>query len=91
MSAQEKQFNPSDLSNEQLDRMAFALLGKINKFLVVETPLTREEAAAFTKLSVSRFDELVRAGKFRIIKPYHNSHPTFLPSMLIEDMKSWKS
>jgi hypothetical protein len=57
----------------------------------VNRPLTKEQAADFTNYSYSQFSELVACGKFRVIKPFDNSHPRFLPSQLIEDMQNWEN
>lgn len=66
MSAESKQLNPSDLTDDQLDRIAFAILGKLSKFQVQEKPMRVKEAAAFLGISQKHFYHLVNQGKIKL-------------------------
>jgi hypothetical protein len=74
MSVEAKHLNPSVLTDEELDRIAFALVGRISKHFVEgsEKPLTREKAAEYMGVSHDTIDRLRRT---KVIKPH------FLPGL----------
>lgn len=83
----ERRLNPSEFSNYDLDRLIFAITGRIAQTHVVERPLDRQGAADYIGISVSKFDRLRRAG---IIKPHKIEKLTtnfYLPSELHELIK----
>ena len=79
MSAQ-REFNPSELSHDQLKVIAAALIPQLNRFGIEEKPITQEEAADFLHCSVQTIINLRNRG---IIKAYRfevDSTPYYYPS-----------
>jgi hypothetical protein len=72
--------NPSDLSDQQIRTLAFAIAPLIKEFFTEEV-LTRTEAAAHVRYGQRTFDRYVAAGKFR------SCNGRFYKSMLNEDLK----
>lgn len=60
MSAEVKHLNASDFSDDQLNRLVFALIGKLNKCLVVVRPLKGKDAIAFSGFGKTKFYEMVK-------------------------------
>lgn len=85
----ERQFNPSQLTEDQLKTIAFAIAGTLKNHFANERPMGRKEAALFVGYSERRFDELVRAEKFRSHRIEEGAHPYFFPSELLEDLKKY--
>lgn len=88
--ATERQFNPSELSDSVIERIALAIAAKMGGFVTVRR-MSRKEAIDFTGYSESRFDTLVSMKKFRAHRPEPKADPVFFPDELIEDMKNWNS
>lgn len=83
----ERQLNPSEFTDEQLDRIAFAIAGRVLKIIdTSKTMLDPEEAAAFTRYSRRRFDELVADGVFIPRRAGENTDPKFVVEELIEQL-----
>lgn len=83
----ERQLNPSEFTDEQLDRIAFAIAGRVLKIIdTSKTMLDPEEAAAFTRYSRRRFDELVAEGVFIPRRAGENTDPKFVVEELIEQL-----
>lgn len=77
--------NPSPLSKEDLQTIAFAIAG-ILKDHYADVWLKREEAAAHVGYTVRKFDDLVRKKKFRAHRITPGADPRFLRSELNEDL-----
>jgi hypothetical protein len=91
MSAAERQLNPSEFSEDQLDRIAFAIAGRLLKIIdTSKSMLDPEEAAAFTRYSRRRFDELVAEGVFIPRRAGENTDPKFVVEELIAQMPQRK-
>lgn len=89
MDAQAKQvaFNPSDLSDEQLEKIGFALMGFMQRYGVVDKPMTTEQLTQFIECSRDTVNKLRHAG---VIKPHFFkglSTPYYLPSEVIAALK----
>lgn len=83
----ERQLNPSEFTDEQLDRIAFAIAGRVLKIIdTSKTMLDPEEAAAFTRYSRRRFDELVADGVFIPRTAKEDTSPRFVAEELIAQM-----
>lgn len=83
----ERQLNPSEFTDEQLDRIAFAIAGRVLKIIdTSKTMLDPEEAAAFTRYSRRRFDELVAEGVFIPRRAGENTDPKFVVEELIQQL-----
>jgi hypothetical protein len=68
MSAASKQFNPSDLSDDQLERIGFALMGFFQKYgVLTQKPMTIDMTAQFLGVSVDSIHRLRRQG---VITPH---------------------
>jgi hypothetical protein len=61
MNAATPLLNPSDLTNEQLDRIAFAIAGRIQKG---DELMTKDEAAAFLKIKYKTFERRLSRGHY---------------------------
>jgi hypothetical protein len=58
----ERNLNPTNLSTDELDRIAFAVVSRINLYTVVEKPYDREGIARYVGLSTKSIDRLRRTG-----------------------------
>jgi hypothetical protein len=90
MSAEPKHLNPSDFSDDQLDRLAFALVGKLQKYFVVDRPMRAKEAAEFCGISEKHLYHLVNLGVIKDFRPDPKGHAFFIPSQMIEAIKNHK-
>lgn len=86
MSAQH-QLNPSDIPAEQLDRILFAIIGRMQKLTVVEKLLTREEAADYISYAPSTLDRFVAQGLIESEEIEPGADPRFRPSKLLAAFK----
>lgn len=86
--AVEHQLNPSDLSAEQLDRIAFALIGRLSSLCVADKLLTKDEAATMLKITYRTFERRLSSGHYpaRLIH-WDKGTMLFLPSELVEFVK----
>jgi hypothetical protein len=78
----ERQLNPTSVSDAELDRLAFAIMGKIKEHYTSgsENPMTRKEIAKYLKCSVAQVDKLIQS---KILKPRRlgdGKFPRFFPS-----------
>lgn len=87
MSAQEKVFNPSDLTNEQLDRIAFALSARLEKMGISDKPMTKKEAADWMNRSVRQLERYISAGKITLHHIMPNTEGFLLKSEILEVIK----
>jgi hypothetical protein len=78
----ERQLNPSDLSDQALDRFLFALMGRLNKYYTngIEVPLTKSEIAEFGRVTERQIDKLVDAGKLTAHRHMNGGDPRFYAS-----------
>lgn len=85
MSAQH-QFNPTDVSNEQLERIAFAIIGKIQ---AMDTLMTKQEAADFLKVNYKTFERRLNSGHYpEKIKHWDGGTLLFVKSEILKYVKS---
>jgi hypothetical protein len=88
----ERQLNPSDLTDEQIDRIAFAVIGKLEKYTTngIEKPLTRQKAAEHIGLGVDMVDKMKRDG---VLQPYYfpgSNVPFYYASEINEALRGRK-
>jgi hypothetical protein len=88
MSAEVKHLNPSEYSRADLDRLAFALMGHMQHFFVVERPMSRKEAMDYLGVSDATFCKLVNTGVVKRHLLEGLSTPFFLPSELHKLIKN---
>jgi len=86
MSAAEHQFNPSDLTNEQLDRIAMALYPRIQK-LNEDRPMSAKEAYTWMGIASPTFYRLVSKGAIKGHRLTSDSDPVYLKSEIINSIK----
>lgn len=87
MSALEKHINGSDLSNEQLERLAYALVIQLDKIGITDKPMRIKEVADFVGVSKRTVTNWMNKG---IIKPHRleeKGDPFFLRSEIIEAIR----
>jgi hypothetical protein len=85
----EKHLNPApEYSRAELDRLAFAMMGHLKHFFVVEKPMTRKEAMEYLGIGEASFHKLVNSGviKRHVLEGF--STPFFLPSELHQLIKN---
>lgn len=88
MNGVEKQLNPSDLTSEQLDRLAFALIGHLSKFgLFVPRPMKMKEALEFCRVSRTTFQHWINIGKIKDHRVDEKGNPLFLPDEMYQAIK----
>lgn len=89
MSASIQHLNASDLSDEALDRLAFALAGRLNKYMVVVKPMKPKEAIPFSGVSRSTFYRMVDKG---FIQQFGdpNGDPLYFPDQIVEGIRNYK-
>jgi hypothetical protein len=81
--------NPSELlSTDQLDRIVFAIISRMNTLCVVEKVMDRSEAAAYLKYGQREFDRMYAKGTIKHHRLEPNGSPRFLPSELRETVKN---
>lgn len=84
MSAQ-KELNPSMVSKQDLEVLAFMIAAKLNEF--ADKPMTAKEAQAWMGIGKTKFIRLANEG---VIKRHHvgeKGEPMYLRSELIESIK----
>jgi hypothetical protein len=91
MSAQEKEhhFNPSDLSNDQVDRIGFAVMGFLQKNAVMTMkPMTIEQTASFLGgISTDTIHRLRREGVIQPVYIGDLSIPYYMPEEILKAFK----
>jgi hypothetical protein len=83
------QLNPSILTNEQLQVIAFALAGELKKLNTPEPLLTKAEAAEYLRIEYRTLEKRLKSGVYpaRLIHRVDGSI-YFLASELLEFVKS---
>jgi hypothetical protein len=88
MNAETKHLNPSDLSNEQLERIAFGVATILSKHgLWNDKPLSAKEAMAFTGFKKNKFFRLVNLGVIKGHMPDPDGHPIYYASEINEGIR----
>jgi hypothetical protein len=83
-----RQFNPSDASEEEVDRFLFALMGRFEKHYVgQERLLTREKLAEMLDYTPQHVDKLVRMGIIKPFRFYDGADPRFKYSQVLEALR----
>jgi hypothetical protein len=83
------QINPTEMSNEALDRLAFAIAAKVLPLIDKgDEVFTPDQAADFVKYKRSTFDSMVAMGKFKRHNIHEKADPKFLKSELIAALKA---
>jgi len=81
--------NPSILTDEQLERIAFAVAGKIKSLVESDTLFTKQEAADFMKLAYKTFERRLNSGHYpENIKHWDGGTLLFVKSELIKYVKT---
>lgn len=75
------------LSDEQIERLAIALVGKLNKYLVVVRPMNGKEAIAFTGRGESTFYRWVSLGVIKQYRPDPNGDPVYFADQIVEGIR----
>ncbi len=84
----ERQLNPSRLSQEEINAIAFAVAGVLAKHgKFSEEPLDSEGAAAFLKISQSSLRKMKERGKIKAHYPGGLDIPLYYPSELNKAVK----
>lgn len=83
----ERQLNPTGISDDTLDRLAFALIARVKVLTVVEKPMNREEVAAYLGYSTKHISKLVDAGVIKAHRFTDDGDPRYLPSEILERLK----
>lgn len=89
MSAQ-KQLNPSDLADQQLELIAVALIPHLNKYGVIEKPMRQDKAAEFLDCTAKHIIALVKANKIEEHRFEENGMPYYFPSEINAALKNRK-
>ena len=90
MMSAERQFNPSDLSDDQVKMIAFTIAGVLTKHFQNERPMRAKEAMQFIGVGKTLFTKLVNEGKIKPHRISEDSNPFFFPSELIESIRKPK-
>jgi hypothetical protein len=89
MNAEQKHLNPSDLTTEQLDRIAFAIMGHLNRYgLFIPRPMKMKEAMAFCQVSRTTFQHWINIGKIKDHRVDEKGNPLFLPDEMYATIKN---
>jgi hypothetical protein len=89
MNAEQKHLNPSDLTTEQLDRIAFAIMGHLNRYgLFIPRPMKMKEAMAFCQVSRTTFQHWINIGKIKDHRVDEKGNPLFLPDEMYQAIKN---
>ena len=83
----ERNFNPSELSEDQVKIMAFTIAGVLTKHFQNERPMRAKEAMQFIGVGKTLFNKLVGEGKIKPHRISEDSNPFFFPSELIDSIK----
>jgi excisionase family DNA binding protein len=88
--ATEIQFVPDGQNYKDIDRLIFAIQGRLGKLFMVEKPMHRKDAAVYLGIAVRTLDQLTSDGKI----PFHRidgiSAKLYLPSELHEHIRKSK-
>jgi hypothetical protein len=85
MSAQEKHINSTQFSNEDINLITHLVAVKILALgFVVEKPMTRKQAAAFSSYGLRTFDKMAADGIFKAHRYGEKGDPRYLPSEIIK-------
>lgn len=87
MSEPAKHLNPSDLSDESLDRLAFALVGRLTKYAIVTRPMKSKEAIEFSGVGKNTFYRMRNAGRIKEHRPFQDCDPVYFADEIIEALK----
>lgn len=90
MSAAERQLNPSEFSQDQLDRFLFALVGRMKVHFLVEKPMTKTQLAEYLNYSEAHIGRWVRSGKIKPHRMEEGADPRFLASEALEALTGKK-
>jgi hypothetical protein len=91
MSAPLQHLNPSDLSDEALGRLAFAIAGVLSKHGVWhERPLAAKDAMSFMNIGRKKFYSLINKGIIKEHRPDPDGHAWYFPSEIVEGIKNKK-
>lgn len=83
----EKHLNPSDFSDEQVERLAFAILGFLGKYGVVARPMNGKEAIAFTGRGESTFYRWEAQGIIKGHRPDPKGDKIYFADEIVKDLK----
>lgn len=79
---------PYDLTDEQIERLALALINHLTKYgLFVPKPMKMKEAIAFCGVSRTTFQHWINIGKIKDHRMDENGNPLFLPDEMYEAIK----
>lgn len=87
MSADIRQLNPSEFSQETIDRLIFAVTGRSTKLSVVNKPMRIAEACAFLGVSERTFRRLMNSGVIKTHRLEGLETNFFLPEELYDLIK----
>ena len=92
MGATERQLNASELSDEHIDRIAFAVMARVEKYSSggIEKPLTRVKAAEHLNMGVDYIDKLKRNGVIQAHYFEESGVPYYFASEINEALKGRK-
>lgn len=76
----QREFNPSEFTDEQCRSIALALIPHLNRFGIEEKPMCQEEAAEFLKCSVKHIINLRNEGVIKAYRFEGYSTPYYYPS-----------
>jgi len=87
--SRERQLNNSDYSDESLDRLVFALMGRFQKHFMngVEIPVTKTGMAEYLSCSERHVDKLTEMGYLTALRFYDGADPRYLVSEALEKLK----
>lgn len=83
----ERNFNPSELSDDQVKTIAFTIAGHLTRYFQNERPMRAKEAMQFIGVGKTLFNKMINDG---VVKPHRmseDSNPFFFPSELIAAIK----
>ena len=76
------------LTDEQIDRLAFAILGRLSKYgLFVPRPMRMKEALEFCGVKRTTFQHWIKMGKIKDHRVDENDNPVFLPDEMYQAIK----
>lgn len=84
----EKHLNPSDFSDEQVERLVFAIIGKLSNYGFVVKPLKGKEAMRQMGLSSRTFYKWVDLGIIIPYRPDPDGDPVYFLDQMVEGAKN---
>jgi excisionase family DNA binding protein len=87
MTALSRQFNPSEVPSESLERLAFALIGQLDKIGITDRPMRIKEAAEWMGVSQKHVHHLINIGALKAHRLEEKGNPFLLRSEIIERIK----